>query len=140
LGDYRKGATHFLGPCLHVFDAVTVARLSRVKTEAIFGHLARLLPAGTYSIERGLLAAPNLAIRGWLLEAYQFDRYRSRPAPSAVLAVACSLQPVDNCNLGAAGNCNTGTLCNCQIGGAGAGACNGSGICIRTANGQACSL
>ncbi|CAN5347151.1 leucyl aminopeptidase family protein [soil metagenome] len=49
-----------------------------------FGRLARLLPAGTYRIEDEL-AHLTASVLGWLLEAYQFDRYRAKPIPSAFL-------------------------------------------------------
>ena len=41
----------------------------------LFGRLARALPTGTYRID-GALAAPELSILGFLLEAYDFDRYK----------------------------------------------------------------
>ncbi|MBL8905381.1 MAG: leucyl aminopeptidase family protein [Rhizobiales bacterium] len=40
-----------------------------------FGKLSRLLPAAEYRID-GALPDARLAVLGWLLEAYSFDRYR----------------------------------------------------------------
>src|SRR4051812_47098754 len=50
-----------------------------------FGRLARLLPAGTYRMEN-FTGDLGLAALGWLLEAYQFDRYKARLIPVAKLA------------------------------------------------------
>ena len=41
----------------------------------LFGKLARALPAGAYRIE-GALPALHLSVMGFLLEAYDFDRYK----------------------------------------------------------------
>lgn len=42
------------------------------------GRLARLLPEGVYRLD-GAVRSPRLAALAWLLEAYRFDRYKSRP-------------------------------------------------------------
>ncbi len=49
------------------------------------GKLARLLPAGTYSFAGGI-ADERLAALGWLLEAYEFTRYRTAARNPASLA------------------------------------------------------
>jgi len=49
------------------------------------GKLARLLPAGTYSFAGGI-ADERLAALGWLLEAYEFIRYRPASRDAASLA------------------------------------------------------
>ena len=49
------------------------------------GKLARLLPAGAYAFEGGL-ADHRLAALGWLLEAYDFARYRKPARDPARLA------------------------------------------------------
>lgn len=52
----------------------------------MFGRLVRLLPAGTYRIS-GSLPSPHLAVLGWVLEAYTFDRYRKERPPGARLVL-----------------------------------------------------
>jgi leucyl aminopeptidase len=49
-----------------------------------FGRLARALPGGTYRID-GKLPDPHLAVLGWALEAYVFDRYKTGKAEAAKL-------------------------------------------------------
>jgi leucyl aminopeptidase len=49
------------------------------------GKLARLLPAGTYSFAGGI-GDERLAALGWLLESYEFTRYRTAARNPASLA------------------------------------------------------
>ena len=49
-----------------------------------FGRLARALPEGLYRVE-GDLPQMHLAVLGWLLEAYSFERYRKAGAAPARL-------------------------------------------------------
>ncbi len=52
-------------------------------------HLPALLPAGTYRLspESPIRVDPALALLGWGLGAYQFDRYLSTPRPPAKLVL-----------------------------------------------------
>ena len=56
----------------------------RLNDPFIFGKLARALPPGVYRIESNM---PNqrLAVLGWLLEAYEFDRYKTSDGKIAQL-------------------------------------------------------
>jgi leucyl aminopeptidase len=61
---------------------------SRTRTRFATGAIARALPAGTYFIASGLDgAALEEAALAWLLDSYDFDRYRkAKPAPAKLVA------------------------------------------------------
>jgi leucyl aminopeptidase len=56
------------------------------------GKLAKLLPAGTYRFAGGI-ADERLAALGWLLEAYEFTRYRTAARDPASLAAPRGVDP-----------------------------------------------
>lgn len=58
------------------------------------GRLAPVLPAGSYRLE-GEIARPDLAILGWLLSAYRFDRYRKAKPVEARIVLPAGVDGAD---------------------------------------------
>ena len=85
---------------------------SRSRSRFGVGSAARKLPAGTYAIASGLTGAPlTEAALGWLLESYDFDRYR-KAKPGAARLVAPEGVDAARIEIIAAGECLTRDLIN----------------------------
>ncbi|WP_392338025.1 leucyl aminopeptidase family protein [Loktanella salsilacus] len=85
---------------------------SRKRTRFAVAAAARKLPAGTYAIASGLTGSDlTEAALGWLLESYDFARYRS-PKPAAAQLVAPDGVDADRLQIIAAGEVLTRDLIN----------------------------